>query len=561
MLVELDIKDFGLMEAVHIVLDSGLTVFTGETGTGKSMLIDALGLLLGGRASNDLIRHGKDKACIEGIFTKLPAKTVNFLKDEGYPLEDDQLFLYREINDTGKNICRVQGKTVPLSLYRTFCEGLVDIHGQLEHQSLLMTDTHRDLLDSFGGEAHLRLLKEVKDSAIWYRNVTARERELLRSERDRERREEIVRYQIEEIEKISPLPGEEAQLEKEKKFLQNAEKIVNLVTEAYEELYHGADGISSMTAFDLIGAATRNMDELSTIDSTCEELSKSLKAVYYSLEDCIEQLRSYKESLEFEPGRINQIEARLIELQRLRKYGYDIEAVLAKKVEMEKELYEISHLNEEKESIKREKKEALTSYNNLAEELSLNRGMQAEKIEGGLASELQDLGLNDARVEIIFTPITEPSQDGAEQIEFYFSANVGEPPKQLNKVASGGEMARLMLAFKSLLSKVEMVDTFIFDEVDSGVGGRTIIKVAEKLEKIALNKQVLCITHSAPVAAYGERHFGIDKEVKGERTLTRVKQLKEQERIEELARMLGGESMAIGLAKELWRKARPASSN
>lgn len=556
MLVELHIRDFGLMEDVHIVLDSGLTVFTGETGTGKSMLIDALGLLLGGRASNELIRHGKDKACIEGVFTNLPTKTVHFLKDEGYPLEDDLLFLFREINDTGRNICRVQGRAVPLSLYRTFCENLVDIHGQMEHQSLLITDTHRDLLDSFGGEGHLKLLREVKDSAIWYRNVTSRERELLRSERDRERREEILRYQIEEIEKINPLPGEEADLEKEKKFLLNSEKIVNLVTEAYEELYHGAEGMSNMSAFDLIGAATRNMDELSTLDSTCESLGKNLKAVYYSLEDCIEQLRSYKEGLEFEPGRIDQIEWRLSELHKLRKYGHDTESIVTKKKEMENELHDISNINEEKEGIKREKKEALITYNNLAEELSLNRGIQAEKIERGLADELQDLGLKDARVEIIFTPITEPSQDGAEQIEFNFSANVGEPPKPLVKVASGGEMARLMLAFKSLLSKVETVDTFIFDEVDSGVGGRTIVKVAEKLEKISYNKQVLCITHSAPVAAYGQKHFAIDKQVVGERTLTRVKLLDEQERIQELARMLGGESMAMGLAQELWSKAR-----
>lgn len=556
MLVELHIKDFALMEDVHIHVESGLTVFTGETGAGKSMLIDALGLLLGGRASSEFIRHGKDKASIEGIFTNLPIKTVNFLKDEGYPLEDDLLYLYREINDAGRNICRVQGRTVPLSLYRTFCEGLVDIHGQMEHQSLLQSDTHRTLLDSFGGEAHLKLLKDVKDSAIWYRNVTARERELLRSERDRERREEILKYQIDEIEKIDPRPGEEAELEKEKRFLLNSEKIVNLVTEAYEELYHGAEGMSNMSAFDLIGAATRNMEELSNLDPECESLSKSLEAVYYSLEDCIEQIRTYKERLDFQPGRINEIEKRLVELQKLRKYGYDIEAVLAKKIDMEKELDEISHMHEEKESIKREKKEALTSYNNLVEELSLNRGIQAQKIEKGIADELHDLGLNDARVEIIFTPVTDPSPDGAEQIEFYFSANVGEPPMPLAKVASGGEMARLMLAFKSLLSKVETVDTFIFDEVDSGVGGRTINKVAEKLDRIAADRQVLCITHSAPVAAYGDRHFGISKEVIADRTHTKVISLDESARLQELARMLGGESIAMPLAQELWRQAR-----
>lgn len=556
MLTELRIKDFGLMEDVHIVLDRGLTVFTGETGAGKSMLVDALGLLLGGRASNDYIRYGKDKACIEGIFSNLPEKTVTILQDEGYPLEDGMLFLYREINDTGRNVCRVQGRTVPLSLYRTFCEGLVDIHDQMEHQSLLLTETHRDLLDSFGGKDHLNLLTKVREAAIRYRNVIARERELLRSERDRERREEILRFQIDEINRIAPIPGEEGELEKEKKILLNSEKIQNLVNESYEELYTGAEELSNMSAFDLIGAAMRNMEELSGVDPACKHLHQDIEMIYYSLENFIEQLRTYKDSLEFQPGRLNQIEARLVELQKLRKYGFDIEAVLANKAEMEKELHEIGHLNEEKENIKREKKEALTAYNDLAEELSLNRGIQADKIEKGLAAELHDLGLPDARVEIIFTPVKEPAQDGAEQIEFYFSANVGEPPKQLSKVVSGGEMARLMLAFKSLLSKVETVDTFIFDEVDSGVGGRTINKVAEKLERIARHKQVLCITHSAQVAACGDNHFCISKIVSGERTLTKVDLLNEEQRVWELARMLGGENMALDLAEKLLYQAK-----
>ncbi len=556
MLVELRIKDFGLMEDVHLVLDREFTVFTGETGAGKSMLIDALGILLGGRASNVLIRHGKDKACVEGIFSNLPSNIINFLQEEGYPLEDEMLFLYREINDSGRNLCRVQGRTIPLSLYRTFCEGLVDIHGQMEHQSLLVANTHRELLDRFGGDEHLKLLGMVREAAFKYRNVMARERELLRSERDRERREEILRYQIEEIEKISPLPGEENTLEIEKKFLQNAEKIVNLVNEAYEELYNGAEGMSNMSAFDLIGAATRNMEELSDLDPESESLNKELEDIYYTLEDFIDKLRTYKDNLEFQPGRLDQIEARLVELHKLKKYAYDVDAVLNKKMEMEKELEEITHLQEEKENTKREKKEALSIYNNLAEELSLKRGIHADRIEKSIAAELLDLGLKDARIEIIFTPITEPSSDGAEQIEFYFSANVGEPPKPLAKVVSGGEMARLMLAFKSLLSKVETVDTFIFDEVDSGVGGRTIVKVAEKLERIAKNKQVLCITHSAQVASLADKHFGISKVVIGERTLTQVRILEEKERVRELARMLGGENMALGLAEELWRQAK-----
>ncbi|NLO96921.1 MAG: DNA repair protein RecN [Peptococcaceae bacterium] len=556
MLLELRIKDFGLMEDVHLQLDRGLTVFTGETGAGKSMLVDALGLLLGGRASSEFIRHNKTKASVEGVFTNLPDNIINFLKEEGYSFEDEMLFLYREININGKNLCRVQGRTVPLNLYRTFCEGLVDIHGQMEHQSLLVVENHRELLDRFGGEEHQRLLQKVKEAALRYRKVLARERELLRSERDRERREELLRYQIAEIEQINPRPGEIQELEKERKFLLNAEKIVSLVTEAYELLYDSENRSAHMAAFDQIGAAMRNMEELTNLDPENMALYSKLQDIYYNLEDFIEDLRIYKENLDFQPGRLEQIETRLAELHKLRKYALDIDAVLAKKKEMEVELEEISHLQEENENIKREKKDVLAEYNALAEKLSLYRGIQAQKIEKSLEEELRDLGLTEARVEIMFTPVTEPSQDGAEQVEFYFSANLGEPPKPLIKVASGGEMSRLMLALKSLMSQVEKVDTFIFDEVDSGVGGRTIKRVAEKLEKIALNRQVLCITHSASVAAVADKHFGIEKTVVGDRTLTRVYELGEEERIQELARMLGEESAAWDLAETLRKQAQ-----
>ena len=556
MLLELRIKDFGLMEDVHLHLDKGLTVFTGETGAGKSMLVDALGILLGSRASSEFIRHNRAKACVEGVFTNLPTNIINFLLEEGYPYEDELLFLYREINENGKNLCRVQGRTVPLTLYRTFCEGLVDIHGQMEHQSLLVVDNHRELLDRFGGKEHQDLLSQVKKAALRYRKVLARERELLRSERDRERREELLRYQIGEIEQIDPQPGEMQELEKEKKFLQNAEKIVSLVNEAYEQLYGSENSLAYMAAFDQIGASMRNMEELTNLDPESETLYTGLRDIYYNLEDYIENLRTYKDNLDFQPGRLDQIEARLVELQKLRKYSLDIDAVLEKKKEMEQELEEISHLQEENENIKREKKDVLEEYNALAEKLSLYRGIQAQKIEKSLQEELRDLGLTEARVEVIFNPVTEPSQDGAEQVEFYFSANVGEPPKPLIKVASGGEMSRLMLALKSLMSQVEKVDTFIFDEVDSGVGGRTIKKVAEKLEKISLNRQVLCITHSALVAALADKHFGIEKRVIGERTLTRVQELNEEERIQELARMLGGENMAWSLAETLRKQAQ-----
>jgi DNA repair protein RecN (Recombination protein N) len=551
MLIEFRVENFGLMDDIRLNLGSGLTAFTGETGAGKSMLVDALGVLLGGRATTDYIRHGMEKANVEGIFTNIPEAIAEMLVDEGYPLDDGLLFLAREINNQGRNLCRVQGRIVPLNLYKTFCQGLVDIHGQMEHQSLLRSDSHMELLDKFGGQEHLKLVKKVREAAQKYKSILNQERELLRSERDMERREEILRFQIEEINKIDPKLGEDQELEQEKKFLQNAEKIINLALGAYDKLYSGKNGESS---FDLMGIANRNLQELCLLDADCQQIAAQLDSIYYNLEDIINQLRNYQDNLDFEPSRLEYIENRLFELHKLRKYGLDIESILENKDKMINELEELVKIQDDKENIRREKKDALQGYNDLAEALTLYRGFQADKIEKGLARELADLGMENARIEVIFTPVTEPSMDGAEEIEFHFTANYGEPLKQLAKVVSGGEMARLMLAFKSMMSKVETVDTFIFDEVDSGVGGRTIKKVAEKLTAIAESKQVICITHSAMLAGAAQKQYALSKEVVDGRTVTKVSQLNEEQRVKELARMFGGEEVAINLADELRRQ-------
>lgn len=255
MLTEMHVENFALMENVRLSLHEGLTVFTGETGTGKSMLIDALGVLLGGRASTDFIRHGLDKARIEGVFEDLPSNVIESLEEAGYPAEDGQLFLYREINANGKNACRVQGRTVPLSLYRSLCQGLVDIHGQMEHQSLFQPETHRGLLDAFGGEKHLQLVKQVNAEAQHYRSLLIQEKELLLSERDRVKREEMLHFQIEEISTVDPQVGEEEELQAEKKRLGNREKILNLTTELYANLYQNAQGQS---VYDLLGGSRKN---------------------------------------------------------------------------------------------------------------------------------------------------------------------------------------------------------------------------------------------------------------------------------------------------------------
>ncbi|WP_088187267.1 DNA repair protein RecN [Desulfosporosinus sp. FKA] len=556
MLEELHVENFGLMEDVRLSFQQGLTVFTGETGAGKSMVIDALGVLLGGRASSDLLRHGEKQAKIEGVFSDLAQECLLRLEDAGYSAEDGQLFLYREINSSGKNSCRIQGRTIPLTLYRSLCEGLVDIHGQIENLSLFNSDNHRKLLDALGGlQDDVRL---VKNAARSYLAVLREERELSVSEADRASREEMLQYQIEEINTINPQPGEEEELVQEKKRLNNAERITSLISEVYSSLYEGSAG--KPAAIDLLASSLKALQELKRWDEELN-LSEVMETIYYAAEDLAHQVRSYKDNLEFEPGRLDQIEERLIQLSKLRKYGATIDEIVAKREELLAELEQITHSHEKQVQIQEEKEKARQAYETFAGKLSAKRRDMAELIEKGLIVELSDLGLERSAFEVRFTAIEEPTLEGAETLEFYFSANPGEPPKPLNKVASGGEMSRLMLALKSMLAKVESVGTFIFDEVDSGVGGRTIHKVGEKLAKIAQDKQVFCITHAAQVAAFAEVHYGIVKEVDGERTRTRVNVLSETERLKELARMLGGDEEDITRqhAQELFERCRKQS--
>jgi len=553
MLAELNVENFGLMEAVRLKFGRGLTVFTGETGTGKSMLIDALGVLLGGRASADLIRHGEAQARVEGVFEDLAPESYLRLESAGYPVEEGQLFLYREMNASGKNLCRLQGRAIPLTLYRSLCVGLVDIHGQIDHLSLFRPETHRDLLDALGGlQEDVNIVNEAVKA---YQAIIRKDRELSISEEERQKREEILRYQIEEIELINPLPGEEAELTQEKKRLANADRITNLVSEAYIAIYEGSMG--KLAVFDLLGQARKALQELARLDEEFNVIDQ-IESIYYAVEDLADQVRVYKDNFESEPGRLEQIEQRLIQLNRLRKYGIILNDVLERRLKMLEELDQITHSQERFETIHKEKMKALSAYKTVSEKLSQKRLIIAESIEGGLTLELADLSLERSRFEVRFVPNIEPTTGGAELVEFYFSANLGEPPKPLAKVASGGEMSRLMLALKSLLAKVESVETFIFDEVDSGVGGRTIHKVGEKLAKIADSKQVFCITHAAQVAAFADVHYGIVKEENSERTRTLVEALSESGRIEELARMLGGGEVEITHkhAQDLWQRSR-----
>lgn len=539
MLYQFHVENLGLMKTVTVDLGPGFTVFTGETGAGKSMLVDALGILLGDRAASEFIRHGEEKALVEGIFVDLAPETKRQLDEAGFALEEGQLFLSRELNLSGRNICRIQGRIVPLSLYRTLCENLVDIHGQSDHQTLFLAHTHRDLLDGLGGEAVAALLGALKGTVASYKDVLAREKKLLLSEADRARQQDLLNYQIGEIEEIAPEIGEEEALNSEKKKLNNAEKIISLVAESYGELYEGVGEQSS--AHDLLGQVRKNLGELARLDEACAPLLEQLETVYYTVEDVAEQLGAYQDDFDYEPGRLDEIETRLVQLSRLHKYGAKEEEVLARQEQMKAELEEMTHCGEELEKLGQLKKKLLADYEKTAQQLSAKRREAGAFLENELVGELADLGMKHGRIEVRYTPVSEPNYGGGENVEFYFSANLGEPFKPLAKVASGGEMARLMLALKSILSRFEKAGTFIFDEVDSGVGGTTIQRVGEKLARIAKSRQVFCITHSPYVAAYADRHFRIYKKEIDGRTLTQVEAMAEAERIGELTRMLGGD--------------------
>lgn len=543
MLLEIHLENFGLMEKINLTFREGLTVFSGETGAGKSMLIDALDILLGGRASADFIRHGEEQARLEGIFASMPPEVLDHLDSEGYQAEDGQLFLFRELNASGRNVCRIQGRSVPLSLYKALCSNLVDIHGQMEQQSLLRADNHLKLLDALGGAEQHELLVQVRVLARSYKEVLDKERQLKLSEQERERREDLLRYQIEEIDQVEPVAGEEEILEQEKKRLGNAERIMNLVENSYALLYGGRR--EGQAAFDLLGQARKDLQELARLDENCAGLLEQLESVYYTVEDLADEIRSYRQDFEFEPGRLDEIEDRLNRLHRLRKYGSNVDEVLKTRAELAQELDQITHLQEELNGLAKNKAEILKEYGQWAQKLSARRREQAHLLEQGLERELKDLALEQSKVEVRFTDLIEPGLSGSEEAEFFFSANPGEPLKPLAKVASGGEISRLMLAFKSMLAQVETVGTFVFDEVDSGIGGRILAKVGEKLSKIGQYKQVFCITHAAQAAAFADEHYGIRKEVAGGRTRTMVEKLPEQERVQELARMLGGEQAEI----------------
>ncbi len=573
MLKELRIENFAIIDQLELIFLKGLTTFTGETGAGKSILLDAIEALMGGRAESTMIRTGEERANLEALFTIPHAHQeaiCALLESEGLLDNRQEVLFNREIRREGRNLARINGRVVNVSLMREVGSYLVDIHGQSEHLSLLNVRQHLRLLDRFA--AHEILLEDYQRTFEVYSALRKELDELRRAEMDAARMSDLLNYQIHEIDAAKLKPGEESVLRAELTRLANAEKLSSLAQQAYtllEEANPDAPSISAM-----LGEMSSALTSLANIDGSLNELSAQAEAMLANAAEISRSLQDYIDAIEYNPRRLEQVENRLALISNLKKkYGQDEEAILSFRESAQQQLEKITHAEEricELEAREGELKAALAEK---ALALSESRKAAAEKLAAGVEKELNDLRMAGARfsVDIHYQddvhglPIAGErtvrfDERGIDQVEFLIAPNPGEGLKPLVKIASGGETSRLMLALKNVLAKADTIPVMIFDEIDQGIGGRVGAVVGEKLWQLAREHQVLCVTHLPQLAAFGDEHFHVFKVVQDGRTVTMVEALQGKRREQELAVMFGGDTEANRtaaqdtLANALFRK-------
>lgn len=559
MLERLYIKNFALIEELNIELCDKFNVLTGETGAGKSIIIDAVSLLLGGRAQAEYVRTGAEKALLEGVFMLSCGHMVFQMLDElGIDYDEGNVILSREISINGKNTCRVNGRTLNLSNLKRLGLSILDIHGQHDHQSLLQSDKHLRILDQFGSAEHQRYLKAADDNfKLWF-SFKQEFAKMQTKEQEREQKIDFLKYQLTEIQQANLKRGEYEELSQEAKILANAEKISNRLNSAYFSLFGDEQGNSS---YDQVSKALENLNEVRAFASCLEKIAANLEPAQYIIEDTAGELRNYLEGIEFSPHRLEEVEKRLQLLNDLcKKYGPSIEEVFifADKAQKELEMWENS--KERAEELEAQVSSAWKQYKEKAALLSMSRKNLAKDLESKVTRELKDLAMPHAKFSVAFEE-SEPSNKGVDKIELLISPNPGEPLLPVAKIASGGELSRIMLALKTILASMDGIGTLIFDEIDSGIGGKAAQKVAEKLETISSSQQVICVTHSPLIASLADEHILLEKKVTEGRTKTNIKYLTYEERIEELARMLGGEKQTSDLKRHALQMLKKTSSN
>lgn len=535
----MSIKNFAIIESLGVSFQKGLTVLTGETGAGKSIIIDAISLVAGGRGSSEFVRFGCNKAEIEGLFLldNDNHPCIEKGKELGIDISDGMVVLHRDILTNGKSICRINGKLVTLGILREIGRTLIDIHGQHEHQDLMNSERHLPMIDQFDEKRTVPAIEEYQQLYNQFLKLKKQLKGLTENEQKMAHRLDLIQFQLSEIKNAELEPGEEEALINEKSQLSNFERIHTSVTRSYKALSGEQQGL------DWVGLAMSELEDVSSLNDKLKAIFENISSSFYLLEEATSSLRDQIDLLEFDPERLDFIETRLNEIRFLKKkYGQTVEDILEYAAKIEDEIDQIQNREVHLDRLRKNIKEIQNDLQLEAENLSEIRKQIAEKLKHEIHKELKDLYMAKTVFDIQFALPDPPEflSTGIDKVEFLISTNPGEPLKPLTKIASGGELSRIMLALKSIFSKHQGITSIIFDEVDTGVSGRVAQSMAEKIYKISNGSQVLCITHLPQVAAMADAHLYISKETKGDRTVTSISELQSEEKVKEVARMISG---------------------
>jgi DNA repair protein RecN (Recombination protein N) len=552
MLLELVVENYAVVERLRVHFHSGLNLLTGETGSGKSIVVDALGLLLGGRASADMIRTGEGRARVAGIFDVRDHTAIRaLLEPAGLEVEDGELLIEREVLASGKSRAFVGSRPVAVSLLKELAPYLADIHGQHDQQLLFSPDAQRDMLDLFAG--HRDLLDRVAAIHQQWRAAAVELEELERSEQEKLRLLDLWQFQRKEIQSAALQPEEEIELENERRVLQNVHRLQESAETAYAAVYDGPESALSLTR-----VAAKRVDELCRIDSSIEGLREHLKQADLSLQEVSYALRDYLSGLEANPARLEEVETRLAGIDKLkRKYGQSIAEILSFLAEVGRQIAAVEDAGERMEKLRKEQKRLSAEFEKLATELTERRASASGKLEKRVAAELAQLAMERTVFRVALAPAPW-SKSGADRVEFLVSPNLGEEPRPLEKVASGGEISRIALALKTCLTATRSahIRTLVFDEVDAGVGGGPAEGVGRRLKKLAASNQVLCVTHLPQIASFADHHYRVEKQESRGRTVAVIEELDLTARTNEIGRMLSGQKLtpeALKHAEQLIR--------
>ena len=536
MLLNLHVKNLALIEEVDVDFEKGLIVLTGETGAGKSLILGSVNIALGNKASKDMIRKGTDYSLVELTFSVSENCAKQLKKYDIYMEEDNIVTVTRKISE-GRSISKINGETVNIKTLKNVMSLLIDIHGQHDHQSLLYTKNHLDILDKFAKDSILELKEQIKEEYSKYTKLIKKLEEFNIDEGQKAREIEFAEYEANEIESANLKPEEDVQVEEEFKKLSNSKEIVSALSEIYNALgYETAGGLG-----DIINKAVMDINSIKGMDEKISQFQTELYDIDNLCRELTSQIYDYNSGMDFNPEYVREVEERLDVINHLKlKYGNSIEEILRYKEEKEEYLEKLNNMTDEMESVKNQISELEGTLNNLCTKLSEQRKKAAKELEVLVKQALVDLNFIAVEFEIQITRKESIGENGFDNVEFMISTNPGESVKPLVKVASGGELSRIMLAIKSILATEDDIDTLIFDEIDTGISGQTAMKVAEKMAKISRNHQVICISHLSQIAAMADSHYLIKKTADENSTTTSIKKLTRQQSIEELVRINGG---------------------